>query len=524
MRVERLTQKLAGATAIASGHHTGVEKESLRVNGDGTLSYALHPAALGAALTHPCITTDYSEMLLEMIVPPQSDNTAVIAMLNELHIYIHQHIDNEILWSNSMPCVTKNDTTIPLAQYGSSNIGKMKTIYRAGLGHRYGRSMQTIAGVHFNYSFSADIWPCLAEACSRNTAPAAMRSEFSMGVIRNLMRSSWLITYLFGASPAVCKNFVSQTKSLKILDAGSLYEPYATSLRMGDIGYQNNVEAKVGITPSYNSIEEYIASLHHAVTTPCPQYQKIGVQVNGEYRQLNANILQIENEHYATVRPKCLARKNEMRLLGLHRAGVEYIELRALDLNAFNPIGLDVQQLDFLEALFWLALLEPSPPLSKNDQKRIQYNELLVAHQGRKPGLKLYDGNRERTLAEWGRSICQTMLPVVDLLDTARDGTRYRAALAAQERLFDEPDATPSAKVLVEMRRNRESFVDMTLRKSHEFHQSFLAQQLSQQQLQKWQLVVKKSIVEQQALEQQETLPLDDFIDRYFAQLSNLPQ
>ena len=524
MHIERLIQRLEGETAVVSGKRVGVEKESLRINGAGTLAYTPHPVALGAALTHPHITTDYSEMLLEMIVPPQIDNAAAITMLNDLHSYVHQHIDQELLWSNSMPCVTKDGTAIPLAQYGTSNIGRMKTIYRAGLGHRYGRSMQTIAGVHFNYSFSPDIWSCLAAACKRSTSIKTMRTEFSMGVIRNLMRASWLITYLFGASPAVGKDFVKPTQNLKVFDKHSLYGPYATSLRMGDIGYQNNVEAKIGITPSYNSLEEYIASLRHAVTTPCLQYQKIGVRVNGEYRQLNANILQTENEHYATVRPKCGVRENEMRLLGLHRAGVEYIELRVLDLNAFSPVGINVQQLDFLEALFWLALLEPSPPLTRHDQKRIQHNEMLVAHQGRRPGLQLVDTNTERNLAVWGHSVCQALQPVVALLDGARGGNRYHAALAACERLFDDPEATASAQVLDEMRCNHESFVDMTLRKSHEFHQHFLARQLPQQQLRAWQRMSEASLVDQQTLEQHEMLPLDDFIVRYFAQLDGLPR
>ncbi len=527
MNTEQLVQRLADQTnkaVVAEGHQIGIEKESLRVDTHGALAYTPHPAALGAALTHPYVTTDYSEMLLEIIVPPQKDNINAVTFLNNLHIYTHHHLDNEILWSNSMPCVTKNDVTIPLAQYGCSNIGRMKTIYRSGLGHRYGRSMQTISGIHFNYSFNPQLWSCLAEIFGRDTAPETLRSEYSMGVIRNLMRISWLITYLFGASPAVCKSFVGSARNLQVFDDCSLYGPYATSLRMGDIGYQNNLEAKMDITPSYDSLEEYITSLRRAVTTPCEQYKKIGVLVNGEYRQLNANILQIENEHYATVRPKCVARKNEMRLLGLHRAGVEYIELRALDLNAFDPVGLDVRQLDFLEALFWLALLQPSPPMNADEQKEVHYNEMLVAHQGRKPGLRLLHNTAGRNLAEWGDTICKTIQPIVELLDTARGGNRYRAALATQQYLFAEPDATPSARVLDEMRTNHESFAAMTLRKSHEFHRDFLAQSLPDEQLKQWRRLVDESIAQQQATEQRETLPLDDFIKNYFAQLNTLPQ
>ena len=255
-------------------------------------------------------------------------------------------------------------------------------------GYRYGRSMQTISGIHYNYSFGPAFWQHFADILGLNTPFHTLRSEYSMGIIRNLMRMGWAITYLFGASPVVCKNFVgAATESLQELNS-SFYGPFATSLRMGDIGYQNNLEVKPNITPAYDTLMEYIASLHHAVTTPYPAYQKIGVQIDGEYRQLNANILQIENEHYATIRPKCISHKNEMRLLGLHRTGVEYIELRSLDLNPFEPTGLTMPQLDFLEALFWFALLQPSPPMDEDEQNRTHHNELLVAQQGRDPDLK----------------------------------------------------------------------------------------------------------------------------------------
>ena len=123
----------------------GIEKESLRVTPEGRLSQTPHPLNLGSSLTHPSITTDYSESLLEFITPPDESIDATLEQLKKIHGFVYKNINNEILWVNSMPCVVGDNDSIPIAQYGKSNIGKIKTLYRVGLDHRYGRLMQTIA-------------------------------------------------------------------------------------------------------------------------------------------------------------------------------------------------------------------------------------------------------------------------------------------------------------------------------------------------------------------------------------------
>ncbi len=527
---EKAAARLADAGGIAllgEGRHIGLEREALRVDANAGIARTPHPPALGSALTHPHITTDYSEALLELITPPLPNSDAAVAFLEDIHTYIYRHLDNEILWANSMPCVMKDDDSIPLARYGYSNIGRMKTIYRRGLGYRYGRAMQTISGVHFNYSFNLQLWPCLREAgfwsAARNGSEQAFRSHGYMALIRNLLRVGWVVPYLFGASPAVCRAFAGSLGQLSVFDAATLFGPAATSLRMGDIGYQNNQESEAGIIEvSYDSLDEYVGSLKRAVTTPHEHYRRFGVKVNGEFQQLNANILQIENEYYATARPKHTSGKEEMPLLALHDSGVEYIELRSLDIGAFDRAGVNAGQLDFLEALFLFCLLADSPPLDLREQRESNRNEVMTAHEGRTRGLELSCAGRPRRLSEWGRDLCDRMTPACELLDRANNTDRYTRSLARQTQLFEDAEATPAARMITEMRDRGESFVAFAHRKSCEFGELFKSRPLDDAQLRRFDELAKTSENERAGIEAADRLPLDKYIKDYFAQLSVL--
>ncbi len=530
MNAEKTAVRLAdagGVPLLGEGRRIGLEKEALRVDGNGLIARTPHPAALGSALTHPHITTDYSEALLELITPPLPNSETAVAFLEDIHAYIYRRLDNETLWANSMPCVMKGDDSIPLARYGDSNIGRMKTIYRRGLGYRYGRAMQTIAGVHFNYSFNPKLWPCLREAgfwsAARGGSEKAFRSYGYMALIRNLLRVGWVVPYLFGASPAVCRAFVGSLGRLSVFDAATLFGPGATSLRMGDIGYQNNQESEAGIIEvSYNGLDEYVGSLKRAVTTSHEHYRQFGVKVNGEFRQLNANVLQIENEHYATARPKHTSGKGEMPLRALHDDGVEYVELRSLDVGAFDRAGVNARQLDFLEALLLFCLLADSPPLDLDAQLESNHNEVATAHKGRTGDLKLSCMGRARVLSEWGRDLCDRMTPVCELLDRANDTDRYSRSLAKQTRLFDDAEATPAARVIAEMRGSGESFVAFAHRKSREFGEYFKTCSLDAAVVRRFDELAKTSNGERAEIEAADRLPLDAYIGSYFSQLSAL--
>lgn len=498
----------------------GVEKESLRVKQDGSISQKDHPQALGSALTHPYITTDYSEALTEFITPPFNRIRETLDFLRDTQQFVYQHLDNEHLWATSMPCVVHGETSIRIAEYGTSNTGMMKHIYRRGLGHRYGKVMQVIAGVHFNYSFPPEFWPLYSQLEGNRLPLQDFISESYMGLIRNLQRFGWLVPYLFGASPAICKSFLKDgsSSSLKEFDETTYYEPYATSLRMGDIGYQNNKENEHGIKANYNSLAAYIDSLACAIETPCPMHEKIGIVVDGEYRQLNANILQIENEYYSSIRPKQLLNGYEKPTLALKRRGIAYIELRSLDVNAFDPLGINEQQLHFLESFLFFCLLHDSPEITEKERKEIDDNGLLVAHQGRDPALKLGRTNKPILLSDWAGELCKEMRGVSELLDQSTSGTPYCNALAEQQKKIKDPEHTPSARMLREMRDRNEGFHYFGSRMS-DIHQHFFNNlPLSADKQQFFTELATKSLDDQRAREASDNMSFAEHLERYFAQ------
>lgn len=497
----------------------GLEKESLRVNAEGTIAQTPHPAALGSALTHPYITTDYSEALIELITPPFTDMREALQFLCETQQFVYSNLTDELLWATSMPCVVRGETSIPIARYGDSNPGLMKTVYRRGLGYRYGRTMQIIAGVHFNYSFPDGFWRMLQEFEGDRGPLRDFVSESYMALIRNLQRFGWLVPYLFGASPAVCKSFLSeQAANMESFDANTYYQPYATSLRMGDIGYQNNQENKIGIKACYDNLSAYIDSLTCAIGTPCAQYEKIGVKVDGEYRQLNANLLQIENEYYSTIRPKQVLSGNEKPTLALKRRGVHYVELRSLDVNAYDPLGIHEDQIYFLEAFLLFCLLHESPKLSERERIEIDENELAAAHRGREPGLTLWRNGEEVTLQAWGLELCEQLLAVCGQLDADKIGSPYTDALRRQMESLRDPDRTPSARMLAEMRANGESFFQFAMRMSRSHYEYFKSRELTAQRRRFFEEEAERSLERQAHLERTTDSSFDDYLTQYFAQ------
>jgi glutamate--cysteine ligase len=463
----------SGERAVLVGGLKGVEKESLRVAPDGLISQAPHPRALGSALTHEHITTDYSESLIELVTPTFTTSWELLQYLTEAHQFVYRHLGDELLWGTSMPCRLSGDASIPIAQYGSSNVGRMKTVYRIGLGLRYGRTMQAISGVHFNYSFPVSFWEVLADVLESRAPRQDFMSEMYFALLRNYRRHGWIVHYLFGVSPAVCKSFVAgrDDHGLEELSRGTLYAPYATSLRMSDLGYRNRSQADVAI--SVNSLDDYVRDLTRAMTTPNPEYQKLGVEVGGEWRQLNANRLQIENEYYAFIRPKRVARSGERPTKALRRAGVEYVEMRSLDVSALDPVGVNQNKLRFLEAFAAFCTLTPSPPIDAGQQLEWDRNHVTVARNGREPGLRLRADGRDADMRAWAAEILDAMEGTCELLDYGEPAAPYRAALTAQRRKLEDAAATPSARLLKEMRDTGESFFDLALRMSRTYKSYF---------------------------------------------------
>jgi len=502
-----------------SSSKIGLEKESLRVSPEGGISQTPHPAVLGSPLTHPQITTDFSEALAELVTPPCGSISEVIQSLDDIQNFVYRHLDNEILWATSMPCVVAGETSIPLAQYGSSNAAQMKTVYRRGLGLRYGRAMQVIAGVHFNYSYSDEFWRLYQQLLEDERDLQDFKSDHYMGLVRNLLRYGWLVPYLFGASPAVCKSFLNGERTiLQEFNDSTYYEPYATSLRLGDIGYQNNKEDLAGIKADYDSLQAYVDSMRCAIATPCQAYEEIGIVKDGEYQQLNANILQIENEYYSSVRPKQILQGNEKPSTALEQRGIAYVELRSLDVNAFDPHGINAEQLHFLEVFMLFCLLEDSPVLSSSEVAAIDENLLLVAHQGRKPGLDLRRGDEKISLQDWATELINRMKAVASLLDRANYCENYFSSVKSQFASVFDPDLTPSARMLAEMREFDVGFFHHAQRMSSHHARYYRTHPLSDKVIRQFEEMTAESLQRQQQIEAEDTVSFEQYLNDYFAQ------
>jgi glutamate--cysteine ligase len=495
----------------------GVEKESLRVTLDGRIAITPHPPALGAALTNRFVTTDYSEALLEFVTPPMDSPWAVLQFLCDIHQFVYAQLGDEILWALSMPCFVRAGDEIPLARYGTSNVGRMKTVYRRGLGYRYGRLMQAISGVHFNYSLADEFWPAYRDIERGPSGIQEFRSSCYLAMVRNVRRLDWLLLYLFGASPAVCKSFVAGIETdLQELDAGTFYGPHATSLRMSDIGYQNKNQAQLQV--SANSLEEYVSDLTRAILTPHPEYAQIGVKVGSAYRQLSANQLQIENEYYSTIRPKRVARSGERPTTALLRGGVEYVELRALDVSPFDPVGINRNQVRFLEAFLVYCLLLDSPASGADEQLDNAWNHGTVARRGREPGLGLRRNQAMLPLRAWAAEIFDDLRAVAELLDAGDQSDGYLQSVSAFTGLLEDPGLTPAGLLISELTDRQQSLYEYGLSLSMGYRDYFnaLALELNRHAVMLEQ-ESRESFQRQDAIESGDVLSFEEYLEQYFA-------
>lgn len=496
----------------------GIERETLRVDPQGRLARTPHPLALGAALTHPQITTDYAEALLEFITPAEHDISITLNKLDAIHRHAYTKLGSEMLWSESMPCELPDEADIDIAWYGTSNMGMLKHVYRRGLALRYGKAMQCIAGIHYNYSLSEKLWDLLrvneGVPEERRKGLRDFQSESYISLIRNFRRYSWLLMYLFGASPALSTGFLrGRAHQLDTLSPDTLYLPYATSLRMSDLGYQN--DAQSGLTPHENSLESYVTTLMDAVNRPYPPYAALGTKKNGEWIQLSTNVLQIENEYYSTIRPKRVIRTGERPVQALCNRGVQYVEIRCLDVDPFEPVGISLDTGRFLDAFLLFCALEESPPINGPESAIHAHNFARTVKEGRKPGLTLTRAGEEITLQAWANELIERIGPVAALLDEQHnDGAVHAASLALQQAKIDNAELTPSARVLAEVRAMGSSAA-FGLRQSELHAAAFRADPLMPAETALFDEQAAASLAEQVMIEQTTTASFDDFVAAY---------
>jgi glutamate--cysteine ligase len=508
----------------------GIEREALRVLPQGGLSERPHSERLGSALTHPNITTDYSETLMEFITPVSYKPETVIAQLEDVQKFTLSQLDGELLWPMSMPCFVDDDDKIPLAQFGKSNIGRMKTVYRQGLKNRYGSMMQVISGIHFNFSFPKSFFQSL-QTIEKNTDDIDdYTSDKYFALLRNYKRFCWLIPYLYGSSPAICGSFLKNKPTdlpFKKTEKGYLYLEYATSLRMSDLGYTNSEQSSLQIC--YNNLSGYLDGVKSAINLPSKKFEKIGMKVDGKYQQLNSNVLQIENELYAPVRPKCVAKAGEKPSEALNNRGVEYIEVRALDVNPFSATGITVEQVRFLDIFLTFCMLETSPILDCKAQATSEENMDTVVVRGRDPSLllrditqgstedKLENSAAEKSVQQWGGEIFDKMAGIATLLDQANDSKLYSQVLAAEAAKINDASLTPSAQVLAAVVDENQSLTKMALAKAVDYRQQLLANDYQEFNAEYFIGTVADSLRKNAEIEAGDKVDFDTFLQDYFS-------
>jgi glutamate--cysteine ligase len=521
-----LTRRLAllstGDTrARLPGGLRGIEKESLRVTRDGLIAQTPHPRALGSALMHPSLTTDYSEALLELITPAEPDAALTLERLDELHRYVYASLGDEMLWNESMPGLLPADDEIPIADYGTSNIGQLKMVYRRGLAYRYGRTMQCIAGIHYNYSLDDEVWRRLHAEEGSTASLVDYQSERYLALIRNFRRTSWLLMYLFGASPALEAGFLrGRAHTLETFDADTLYRPYATSLRMSDLGYSNTT-AQAALEIDYNTLSGYLDALSKAVSEPYPAYEAIGTHRDGQWIQINTNVLQIENEFYSTIRPKRVTYSGERPLHALASRGVQYIEVRCLDIDPFEPTGIALDTARFMDAFLLVCALDDSAPLTCDAYREANANFGRVTLEGRRPGLELVRDGAAISLRAWADEILDKVEAAARVLDEIRGDTVHGRTLGAQRDKLADPERTPSAHVLRAMRDEGRSFLSFARSRSDAHAAAFRARPLDAEAMRVARAQSERSLAEQAELESKNAGSFDAFVAAYRAYTLN---
>ncbi len=433
----------------------GIERESLRVTQEGNISQNNHPKNLGSPLTSKDITTDFAEALVELITPTFESAEELFEHLNLLHKFLYSEMGEEILWNFSMPCAFQSEQEIKIAEYGKTNSGMLKHIYRKGLRLRYGSIMQSVSGIHYNFSISNQSW----NALSKNPTQDFINNKY-LGAIRNIKRNFWFLLERLGASPIAHESYLfNREHSLEEHLEDDLFLPNATSLRMSEVGYQSSIQNELKI--SYNNLDEFIDAIIKGIKTPVQDFQDMGLfDGNGIPQQISTGILQIENELYDIVRPKRSGPSGSRPATLLKEQGIEYLELRGIDINPFIPEGIDENKIKLLDVYIMHALISDSPEVSDTEIEEIRANQKAMVESGRSKDIKLKRGGVDIPLLELKTVLHDELKQVASAMDEYCPG--YSNAVDSEMNI----DILPSERIMNEIKSQNISFQEYGLSQS----------------------------------------------------------
>lgn len=374
----------------------GIEWESLRAHSDGKLSLTPHPEVFGDKLTNPLITTDFSESQIEIITPTFDSIDEAFDVFSLLADLVNASLpDDEYLWFQSIPCILPYYDKIPIARYGEE--GEASEKYRIELAKKYGVKKQMISGVHFNFSFAEDTVDKLYEITGSKLSFKEFKNEIYLKIARNYLRYCWLIIYLTGCSIGSHGTFSKDC--IYLMDArdayGSYYSTQGPSFRNASCGYKN----LKGLYPSYNTVDEFTRDVQSFI---------------------DEGDLSEAKELYTQIR---LKPKHPLDMLNsLKEDGIEYIEIRTLDINPFYKCGLIRHDMKFLH-LFLIYMAIKSESDYEGWQKEAKINEERSAERAYDESMRLLKDGKEITLKKWASEIINEMYGMCEVLGIEEFGT-----------------------------------------------------------------------------------------------------
>jgi len=480
----------------------GIERESLRVTQEGKISQNSHPRNLGSPLTSEDITTDFAEALVELVTPAFESAEELFAHLSLLHKFLYSEMEEEILWNFSMPCAFQSEQEIKIAEYGNTNSGMLKHIYRKGLRLRYGSIMQCVSGIHFNFSLSEDSWNTLAKSPNQSFI-----NQKYLGAIRNIKRNFWFLLERLGASPIAHESYLlNREHSLSKHGNNDLFLPFATSLRMSDVGYQSSMQNALKI--NYNNLDEFIDAIVKGINTPVKDFEEIGlVDEQGVPQQISTGILQIENELYDTVRPKRSGPSGSRPATLLKNEGIEYLELRGIDINPFAPEGIDENQIKLLDIFIMHSLISESPQVSDKEIEEIRANQKIMVENGRSANIQLQQNGVSIPLKELKKIFHDELEQVATAMDEYSQG--YSNALSAEM----SKNLLPSEKIMNEMNSQNLSFQEYGLVQSKKI--AAKQHSLAGDDFSRFSLNAKKSLKDFENLNKNAGMDINKYVELY---------
>jgi glutamate--cysteine ligase len=284
---------------------------------------------------------------------------------------------------------------------------------------------------------------------------------------------------------------------------------------MSDLGYTNSAQS--GLNICYNQLDTYIASLISAINQPSEAYQKYAGEKGGEYQQLNANVLQIENELYSPIRPKQPTQSLEKPSEALHKRGVSYIEVRALDVNPFSAIGIEENQFYFLDVFLMYCVTKPSALMNAQQYDETEVNLSAVVDHGRDPELMLSNEQQSIGLSAWALQLFSEMHEVALVLDQANGTTYYSVALELEKQKILDPSLTPSAKILQRLISQQCDNGSLGLTLAEDYKQQLIDSDYEFMNADELAEHAKLSIEKQGVIEQQDNISFDEFLSSYFS-------